>query len=129
MVHATFSNLADAQHILDQSRAVAMNASVARIGEPGERTSHALLGDEQVDGTLSIQDQWHIDRFGILRSFAPIPDDVVPEFIQPSGSQDAYPALDVFGNVTRVMFNSLLWENTHGDGNVWAPDSFGWVQV
>ena len=128
MIHATFENLANAQHILDQSRAVATNASVARIGEPGERTSHALLADENADGTLNITDQWHIDRFGILRSFAPIPDDVVPDWIQPLGAQDAYPLLDVFGNPTRVTFEGKIWENTTAT-NTWSPIVFGWTEV
>ena len=129
LVHATFDSKADADHIYDQAKSVATTASVARIGEPGERTSHCGVFDEQPDGSLVVDRQWHIDRFGIVRESAPVPDDEVPEFIQPSGSQDAYPATDVFGHKTRVEYQGQAWQNTHGDGNVWAPGTFGWETV
>jgi len=51
LIHATFANKADADHIYDQAMTVATNASVARIGEAGERTSWGVF-DEQEDGTL-----------------------------------------------------------------------------
>ena len=40
LVHATFDNKADADHIYNQAKTVATTASVARIGDAGERTSH-----------------------------------------------------------------------------------------
>jgi len=40
--------------------------------------------EKQVDGTLVKDRQWHIDRFGIVRETDPIPDDVVPEWVQPT---------------------------------------------
>lgn len=129
MVHATFASKADADHIYDQAKAVATTASVARIGEAGERTSHCGVFDEQADGTLVKDRQWHIDRFGIVRETDPVPDDVIPDWVQPTGAQDAYPAMDVFGAVSKVKHNGLIWENTHGAGNTWEPGAFGWVQV
>ena len=129
LVHATFDNKADADHIYDQAKAVATTASVARIGEAGERTSHCGVFDEQADGTLVKDRQWHIDRFGILRESAPVPDDVIPDWDQPAGAQDAYPATDVFGQVTKVNHNGQVWENTHGAGNTWEPGAFGWSEI
>lgn len=129
MVHATFANQADAQHIFTQSQAVATTASVARLGDPGERTSHAGVYDEQPDGSLVPVNRWYIDRFGIVRTGAPTPNDTPPDWVQPAGAQDAYPAQDVFGGPTVVVHNGSEWENTHGDGNVWEPGVFGWVQL
>jgi len=127
-IHATFDNKADADHIYDQAKSVATNASVARIGEPSERTSHCGVFDEQADGSLIKDRQWHIDRFGIVRETDPVPDDVIPDWIQPTGSQDAYPVNDVFGNVTRVQHNGQVWENTSA-ANTFEPGVFGWVQI
>lgn len=125
IVHATFNSQADAQDAYDQIRARAQNASVARIGEPGERTSHSYLKDETADSILA---RWHIDDFGILRDGAP-DSSSPPAWIQPTGSQDAYPALNVYGNPARVSHNGSVWENTHGDGNTWEPGAFGWTEV
>lgn len=127
MIHATFDSLANANHIYDQALSVATNASVARIGEAGERTSHGGVYLEQEDGTLIPERLFHIDRFGIVRPGKLAPNDVVPDWAQPAGAQDAYPANDVFGNETRVQHNGLEWINSHGDGNVWAPGVFGWA--
>jgi len=128
MIHATFDSKANADHIYDQAMSVATNASVARIGEAGERTSHGGVYVEQADGTLVPERRFHVDRFGIVRSGQLVPNDVIPDWIQPAGAQDAYPANDVFGNQTRVLHNGSEWVNSHGNGNVWAPGAFGWVQ-
>jgi hypothetical protein len=45
----------------------------------------------------------------------------VPQWVQPTGSHDAYPA------GAEVMHNGQHWINTHGDGNVWEPGVFGWA--
>lgn len=91
LVHATFANLADAQHVFNQAQAVAVNASVAHIGDASvERSSYALLGEE-VDGQLQVSQAWHLDLFGIVRAGQPVFDDA-PPWIQPTGAHDAYPA-------------------------------------
>jgi len=72
--------------------------------------------------------QWHLDRFGIVRETDPIPDDVVPEWVQPAGAQDAYPLTDVFSNPTKVMWEGIERENTSA-ANTWEPGVFGWVIV
>lgn len=128
LVHATFDSKVQADFIYDQAKSVATTASVARIGDAGERTSHCGVFDEQPDGTLVKDRQWHIDRFGIVRETDPIPDDVIPGWVQPTGAQDAYPLTDVFGNPTRVMDGGFLWENTTA-ANTWAPGVYGWTKV
>jgi hypothetical protein len=128
LIHATFANKADADHIYDQAMAVATNASVARIGEAGERTSWGAVFEEQADGTLVPDRRWHVDRFGIVRPGQLPPNDQTPDWVQPTGAQDAYPLTDVFGNPTRVMHNGTLWQNNTAT-NTWEPGSYGWVQV
>ena len=128
LTHATFDGLPNAQHIYDQAKSVATNASVAKIGEAGERTSYCGVYEEQIDGTLTPLSQWHIDRFGILRETDPIANDVVPEWVQPTGAQDAYPLLDVFGLPAKVMYNGSEWENTSAV-NTNAPGVFGWTDL
>ena len=128
MIHATFDNKADADHIYDQTMSVATNASVARIGEAGERTSHGGVYDEAADGTLTADRRFHIDRFGIVRDGQLIPDDQIPDWIQPSGSQDAYPTTDAWGNPARVKHNGKVWENTT-DTNTYEPGVYGWVEI
>lgn len=44
-------------------------------------------------------------------------------WVQPTGSHDAYPA------GAMVTHSGATWENTHGDGNVWEPGVFGWIEV
>jgi len=126
-VHATFEAQADAQDAYDQIRARAQNASVARIGEAGERSSHSLYGEEQADGTISIIARWHLDDFGILRDGEPDPNDP-PAWIEPSGSQDAYPLTDVRGDPVRVAHSGQIWQN-NTDANTWEPGVAGWDAV
>lgn len=128
MIHATFDNKADADHIYDQAKSVAVNSSVALIGQAGERTSHCGVFNEQADGSLVKDRQWHIDKFGVVREHAPIPNDVIPDWIQPEGAQNAYPLTDVFGNPTRVTHLGSVWESVEPT-NVWEPGAYGWVQV
>ena len=128
LIHATFDTKSDADFIYDQAKQVATTASVARIGSAGERTSHCGVFDEQTDGSLVKDRQWHLDRFGIVRETDPIPDDVVPEWVQPAGAQDAYPLTDVFSNPTKVMWEGIERENTSA-ANTWEPGVFGWVIV
>ena len=123
-VDMTFESQAAAQDAYDQMRSRAVNAGVARIGEPGERTSHSLVVDE-ADG--SIIARWHTDRFGIVRDGALIPDDEIPAWIQPGGSQDAYPLMDVWGNPAQVVHNAKVWQNNTA-ANVWEPPT-SWDEV
>jgi hypothetical protein len=128
MIHATFDTKADADHIYNQAKSVATTASVARIGAAGERTSYCGVYNEQVDGTL-VQDRlWHLDRFGIVRETPVLTNDVIPEWVQPLGAQDAYPTTDVFGQPTKVQHLGDTWENTSAV-NTNAPGVFGWTNL
>lgn len=53
-----------------------------------------------------------------------VPEGVIPEWIQPTGSHDAYNIGD------RVTFNGLVYESII-DGNVWSPEAYpaGWQQM
>ena len=46
-----------------------------------------------------------------------------PEWRQPLGAEDAYPAW------AKVSHNGKHWINTHGDGNVWEPGIYGWTEA
>jgi len=46
-----------------------------------------------------------------------------PVWVQPTGAHDAYLA------GARVRHGGQVWDNVHGDGNVWPPGVFGWVVV
>lgn len=48
--------------------------------------------------------------------------DAIPEWVQPSGAHDAYKTGD------RVLYQGKVYESTM-DGNVWAPDVTGWIEV
>lgn len=126
-VHATFDSLADAQHIFNQSQSVAVNASVANIGQPSERTSHATVVEVLPEGH-QVLNHWHIDLFGIVRSGQVDANDP-PAWIQPLGAQDAYPATNVRGEPSLVSHNEKQWQNAHGNGNIWEPGVFGWTDV
>jgi chitodextrinase len=45
-----------------------------------------------------------------------------PESVQPTGAHDAYNKGD------RVSYSGKHWESTV-DGNVWAPDVYGWNEI
>ena len=126
IVHATFDNKADADHIYDQAKAVATHASVAKIGTEQERTSHAFVAEEVESGEWHVDREWHIDLFGIVREGEPDLKDA-PDWIQPEGSHDAYPELNVRGKPSRVTHKGDVWVNTNGDGNVWEPGASGWT--
>lgn len=124
-----FSNEAAAQEAYDALEARANLTEVVGLGTEGERTSYARL--EKGDGTVT---QFHIDTFGILRSgaYEPPPSEH-PLWIDPGGdATKAYPATDAAGDPTRVEHNGTIYENVHGDGNVWEPgevNSSIWQEV
>ncbi|MBQ1371427.1 MAG: chitinase, partial [Oscillospiraceae bacterium] len=43
-----------------------------------------------------------------------------PEWRQPLGAEDAYPA------GARVSHSGAHWINSYGDGNIWEPGVYGW---
>lgn len=127
-IHATFETKANADHVFNQALSVATNSSIARIGQAGERTSHGAVYLEAVDGTLTVESQFHKDIFGIVRQSMPENNDNPPLWVQPTGSQDAYPLLDVYGNPVVVTYDNVTWQNTTAN-NTWSPGVYGWVQL
>lgn len=49
--------------------------------------------------------------------------DVILDWVQPTGAQDAYKLGDI------VNHNGQTWENTGSDANVWEPSVFGWTVI
>lgn len=128
IIHATFADKAHADHVYNQTISVATNASVAHIGQPDERTSHGFVAEEQANGSLSVLSSFHKDLFGIIRNGEPSQSET-PQWIQPTGGHDAYPAKNIRGGDTYVTHDNKTWRNTHGNGNIWAPGAFGWTEV
>lgn len=124
----TFSTQGNADFIYNQSKSVAVNSSVADIGQPGERTSYMGVYEQQPDGSLVPLRLWYLDTFGIVRE-GDLDVSDTPAWIQPTGAQDAYPALNVAGAQTQVTHNGSVWANSHGNGNIWEPGVFGWVSA
>ena len=117
-----FENAAQAQDAFDQLEARATNSGIVGLGSASESTSYTLLMDDS--GT--VQDVFYVDTFGIVREgeYEPPPNEH-PLFIMPTGGENAYPATNAAGEVTRVEHNGHEWENAHGDGNSWEPGSAG----
>ena len=117
-----FEDQAQALDAFDQLDARATNTGIVGLGEPNESTSYTLLMED--DGT--VLEAFHVDTFGIVREgeYEPPPNEH-PIFIMPTGGENAYPATNAAGEVTRVEHNGRNWENTHGDGNTWEPGSAG----
>ena len=110
--------------IYNQIQSVMVNASVARIGEAGERTSYVTVGTENADGTINRTNHMYVDAFGIVREGAPDLSDP-PAWIAPTGAQDAYPLLDVRGSPARVAHNGETWI-TQSAVNTQEPGVSGW---
>lgn len=124
-----FDDQAQAVDAFNQLEARATNTRVRGLGTAKGRMSYAQVTDQTTDTPLLI-DQFYVDTFGIVRAgeYTPPAGDY-PEWIQPTGAQDSYPATNAAGETTRVVYEGQVWENTHGDGNSWAPGVFGWSQV
>ena len=69
------------------------------------------------------QDDWKPDVTPALFKKI-VPESVIPEWVQPTGSHDAYNTGD------RVTFNGLVYESLI-DGNVWSPEAYaaGWKKI
>lgn len=124
----SFDERSSADHIYQQTKTVAIHASLNNITESEGYTSYFGVYEEQPDGTLAPLSFWHVDKFGIVREGQPTPVDP-PLWVQPLGAADSYPAQDLLGQQTLVELSGAQWLNTHGDGNSWEPGTFGWELV
>lgn len=120
LVRAVFEDAAHAVDAYAQMQARATNTGI----EGGQGTSYARLTH---DGALV--SMWHVDIFGIVRDGNWVAYDTAPAWIQPAGAHDSYPALDALGDPARVTHAEALWQNSHGNGNSWAPGQYGWTVV
>lgn len=68
------------------------------------------------------QDGWTPDATPALWARIGEPGDEWPEWVQPTGAQDAYAMGD------RVSHNGSHWEST-ADANVWEPGVYGWTEA
>lgn len=68
------------------------------------------------------QDSWTPDATPALWTRIGDPGDEWPEWVQPTGAQDAYAMGD------KVSHDGAHWEST-ADANVWEPGEYGWDEV
>lgn len=96
---------------------------------PEWRTATAYTADERIahEGLLyrcvqahTSQDGWTPDLTPAL--WARVSVEEWPEWIQPTGAQDAYMAGD------KVAHNGKHWESAV-DNNTWEPGVYGWTEV
>ena len=65
--------------------------------------------------------------FNVKRT--PPPGAGIPGWEQPD-STNPYPAIDPnTGKTFKVTDAGRVWENSHGDGNVWRPGDYGWRDI
>lgn len=83
----------------------------------------------QYNGTLykclaahTSQSSWTPDYSPSLWVRVDNPGEEFPEWVQPLGSTDAYPA------GAKVSYEGKHWISTI-DGNVWAPGTYGWDEI
>mgnify|MGYP006439135091 CR=1 FL=1 len=54
---------------------------------------------------------------------------IAESWVQPLDQFDAYGIDPWTEHGETVTHNGKTWLNTHGEGNIWEPDVFGWVEV
>jgi hypothetical protein len=119
-----FENSAQAVDAWNQLLARATNTRIVGAGTSRAHTSYARVQGE------GVFEQFFVDTFAIVRRGEYVkPPRLYPLWIQPTGAQNSYPALDAAGNPTRVEHNGRNWRNQHGNGNSWAPGVFGWEDL
>lgn len=115
---------------LDDSAAAQVGVLFPRW-EPGKAyTAGARIADE--DGNLykvlqdhTAQADWPLTETASLYARLGVTaeePDAVPDWRQPAGAHDAYQSGD------RVRWNGAVYQSVL-DGNVWAPDVQGWLEV
>lgn len=119
-----FENSAQAVDAWEQLFARATNTRIVGAGTSRVHTSYAKVQGE------GVFDQFFVDTFAIVRrGVYTTPPRAYPLWIQPTGAQDAYPALNAAGELTHVEHDGRNWANLHGNGNSWEPGVFGWTDI
>lgn len=87
----------------------------------GDRIRHngALYRCEQAHTS---QDGWEPDPAATRALWTPVSVEEWPEWIQPTGAQDAYHVGD------KVTYADKRWIST-ADNNIWAPGVYGWTEA
>lgn len=88
----------------------------------GTRVRHEGLLYRLIPETHHSQPDWTPDLIPAIWARIDDPREEWPEWRQPLGSEDAYPA------GAKVSHRKHRWLNTHGDGNIWEPGVYGWAR-
>ena len=88
----------------------------------GDRVRWGGLLYKLIPETHHSQADWAPDLTPAIWVRVDDPAEEWPEWRQPTGAHDAYPAN------AKVSYNGKHWINTYGDGNSWAPGVFGWTE-
>lgn len=89
----------------------------------GQRVRHEGLLYRLIPETHHSQADWPPDLTPAIWARVDNPAEKWPEWRQPLGAHDAYPA------GAKVSHNGKHWINTYGDGNIWEPGEFGWTEA
>lgn len=89
----------------------------------GQRVRWQGLLFRLIPETHHAQADWPPDRTPAVWARVDDPAEEWPEWRQPLGVEDAYPAN------ARVSHNGKRWINACGDGNVWEPGVYGWTEI
>ena len=82
-----------------------------------------MIGDQRVHGGKTWESLVDFNVWTPPVNWREIVSEGYPDWVQPTGAQDAYPL------GARVSHNGQDWENTGSAANVWEPGVFGWVVI
>lgn len=89
----------------------------------GQRVRWRGLLYRLIPETHHSQADWTPDLTPAIWARVDDPAEEWPEWIQPIGAEDSYAA------GAKVSHNGKRWINTYGDGNIWAPGTYGWEEA
>ena len=87
----------------------------------GQRVRFGGLLYRLIPETHHSQADWTPDITPAIWARVDNPAEEWPEWRQPLGAEDAYPA------GAKVSHQGKHWVNSHGNGNVWEPGVYGWT--
>ena len=86
-----------------------------RVRDPEDGFLYRLIPDVH-----DSQEDWSPRLVPAIWTRVDEPEEEWPEWRQPLGAEDAYPA------GSKVSHNGHHWINSFGNGNVWEPGVYGW---